>query len=175
MKVVFFLICLCSFGFAFQNSVGVSYLHSKSIYVKSDDTNTLFPALFYENEYLYFKTGITRMHQYIHLLTNNGLGLPSDIWLPSTAKLEPQKSWIFNAAFGYKLNSGFKIGTEVYYKKFENLSSFKEGSNVDINKDEVWEINVPVGNGGAYGIESTIEKVFGKTLFAINYTYSVSE
>ena len=127
------------------------------------------------NEYLYFKTGITRMHQYIHLLTNNGLGLPSDIWLPSTAKLEPQKSWIFNAAFGYKLNSGFKVGTEVYYKKFENLSSFKEGSNVDINKDEVWEINVPVGNGGAYGIESTIEKVFGKTLFAINYTYSVSD
>ncbi len=55
MKVVFFLICLCSFGFAFQNSVGVSYLYSKSIYVKSDNTNTLFPALFYENEYLYFK------------------------------------------------------------------------------------------------------------------------
>lgn len=63
MKVVFFLICLCSFGFAFQNSVGVSYLYSKSIYVKSDDTNTLFPALFYENEYLYFR-GIELGYKY---------------------------------------------------------------------------------------------------------------
>jgi hypothetical protein len=55
MRVVFFLFGLASFLFGFQNSVGVSYLHSKSIYVKSDDTNTLFPVLFYENEYLYFK------------------------------------------------------------------------------------------------------------------------
>jgi hypothetical protein len=127
------------------------------------------------SEQSFFKAGITRMQQYIHLLTNNGIGLPSDIWLPSTNKLKPQKSWIFNAGFGYKLNSGWKFGSDVYYKIFDNISSFKEGGNLNIDENSDWEHFVPVGTGVAYGVESFIEKVFGKTLLSINYTYSLSD
>ena len=63
MKIVFFLLGVASFLFGFQNSIGVAYLHSPTIYTKTDDTNTFFPALFYENEYLYFR-GIELGYKY---------------------------------------------------------------------------------------------------------------
>ena len=124
---------------------------------------------------LHFKIGAARMQQYIHLLTNGSLGFPSDIWLPTTNKLPPQQSWMFNTSFGYKLDNGLKFGMEVYYKKFENLSSFKEGGNIEVKKGYEWESLVPIGNGYAYGFETFFEKVVGKTLFGVNYTYSISD
>ena len=32
------------------------------------------------------------MQQYIHLLTNSGIGLPTDLWVPSTEQIKPQLS-----------------------------------------------------------------------------------
>jgi outer membrane receptor for ferrienterochelin and colicin len=132
-------------------------------------------SLLADGESLHFKAGITRMHQYMHLLTNNGLGLPSDIWLPANKLLEPQRSWMFNTSFGYRTNAGYKFGMEVFYKLMDDLTSYKEGGVSDINNNTEWASNVPVGKGTAYGFESYVEKVLGKTLFNINYTYSISD
>lgn len=52
---------------------------------------------------------------------------------------------------------------------------FKEGSGIDISAGNDWESEVPVGKGSAYGFETYFEKVFGKTLFNVNYTYSISD
>ncbi|MBK9736040.1 MAG: TonB-dependent receptor [Saprospiraceae bacterium] len=132
-------------------------------------------ALLANSDNLHFKIGVTRMQQYLHLLTNNGLGLPTDVWLPTNSNLPPQKSWIFNTSFGYKLNNGFKFGTEVYYKKFDDISSFKEGGGLDISEGIDWQSSIPIGNGYAYGFETFVEKVLGNTLFSVNYTYSISD
>lgn len=48
-----------------------------------------------------------RMGQYLHNLTNTGLGIPVDVWLPSTDKLQPETSWI--ASMGHFL-TGDKLG-----------------------------------------------------------------
>lgn len=138
--------------------------------------NSLQPrvALLADSENLHFKVGAAKMQQFIHLLTNNGLGLPSDVWLPSSDIIAPQESWLFNSSFGYRLNSGFRFGGDVYYKSFTNITSIKEGSGIDINTGTDWQSEVPVGSGYAYGFETYLEKVFGKTLFNINYTYSIS-
>lgn len=55
MRIIIFLVGLVSFCFAFQNSAGVAYFYSKSIYTNTQDSHTFFPALFYENEHFYFK------------------------------------------------------------------------------------------------------------------------
>ncbi|MBK8668741.1 MAG: TonB-dependent receptor [Saprospiraceae bacterium] len=132
-------------------------------------------AFLVEGEHLHFKTGISRMQQYMHLLSNNGLGFPSDVWLPSSPLLSPQKSWILNTAFGYRLNSGLKFGMEAYYKSFDKVSSFNEGASLNINENIDWQYDIPIGNGYAYGLEMYAEKVIGKTLFGANYTYSISD
>jgi len=132
-------------------------------------------ALLAGGENLYFKFGISKMQQYLHLLTNNGLGLPTDIFVPTSDVLPPQRSWIFNTSFGYRTNEGYRFGMEVYYKRMDNISSFKEGGGLDINQNVDWENNVPVGIGNAYGMETFFEKVTGKTLFAVNYAYALSD
>lgn len=156
-------------------NLGINYSLVKSNSGKNYNAVQPRLALLADGEHLHFKVGVAKMQQYMHLLSNNGLGLPSDVWLPASNILEPQKSWIFNSSFGYKLNSGLKMGADVYYKSFQNISNFKEGQGLDISDGNDWEAEIPVGEGYAYGFETYIEKVFGATLFNFNYTYSVSD
>lgn len=132
-------------------------------------------SLLAESEALHFKVGATRLQQNMHLLSNNGLGFPSDVWLPASNILPPQKSWLFNAGFGMRNNAGYKVGTEVYFKSFDQITSYREGANQDINLNTDWQSEIPVGEGYAYGLEAYAEKSAGKTLFNFNYTYSVSD
>ena len=43
------------------------------------------------------KASITRNLQYIHLVSNSGTTLPTDLWVPSTYKVKPQISWLYAA------------------------------------------------------------------------------
>jgi CarboxypepD_reg-like domain/TonB-dependent Receptor Plug Domain/Secretin and TonB N terminus short domain len=132
-------------------------------------------ALLASGESLYFKAGASRMMQPMHVLNSNSTGFFSEMWLPITAQLEPQKSWLFHSSIGYKNNSGYKSGMEVYYKTFDGLSLLKEGSVFEVTSDQKWENLLPIGTGYAYGLEIYFEKVTGKTLFNLNYSYSISD
>jgi len=166
---------LMSLGDGVNVNLGLNYSYMK---VSNDKNYALLQpriALLAGGDHLHFKIGASRMVQYMHLLTNNGLGFPSDVWLPVSDVIAPQKSWIFNTSFGYRLNSGLKFGMEVYFKTLEEISTFKEGGVLDISSGNDWESQIPIGEGYAYGLESYVEKVVGKTLFSLNYTYSVSD
>jgi outer membrane receptor for ferrienterochelin and colicin len=43
------------------------------------------------------KLSATRNLQFIHLVSNSGTTLPTDIWVPSTYKVKPQLSWLYAA------------------------------------------------------------------------------
>jgi hypothetical protein len=43
------------------------------------------------------KASVTRNLQYIHLVSNAGTTLPTDLWVPSTIKVKPQISWLYAA------------------------------------------------------------------------------
>ncbi|MBK8392204.1 MAG: hypothetical protein IPL23_24370 [Saprospiraceae bacterium] len=63
------------------------------------------------------KASFATMRQYINLLSFEGIGLPTDLWVPSTAKIKPQDSW--QAAFGTAktINDSYELSVEVYYKR----------------------------------------------------------
>lgn len=132
-------------------------------------------ALLASGESLYFKAGASRMMQSMHVLNANSTGFFSEMWLPVTDQLLPQKSWLFNSSISYKDNNGFKSGLEVYYKIFDKLSQLQEGKIFEVTADEKWENLLPIGEGYAYGLEMYFEKVTGKTLFNLNYSYSISD
>jgi len=125
-------------------------------------------------ENAFFKVGVTRMNQYLHLLSSNGLGLPTDVWLPSTDRLGPEKSWIGTAGVGYYNPSGFRIGLEGYYKIFDELTTYNEGGLTKISAGENWEELLPVGSGDAYGLELYFDHIIGRTTWNSNYTLAFS-
>jgi len=163
-----------SFSYSTKLNIG---LHTNYTLTDNERYLSLQPrvALLTQANNLYFKIGATRMNQYLHLLSNNGLGLPSDIWLPSTDQLAPEQSWIFSADLGFKNKGGFQWGVETYYKLMEDITSFGEGKTANISVDNNWEDLIPVGGGNSYGLELYFNKIIGRTTWNANYTISKTE
>ncbi|HMK04698.1 MAG TPA: TonB-dependent receptor, partial [Ferruginibacter sp.] len=64
------------------------------------------------------KAAVTRNLQYIHLVSNAGTTLPTDIWVPSTYKVKPQTSWLYAAGiFKNFRDNMYETSIEVYYKQ----------------------------------------------------------
>ncbi len=116
------------------------------------------------------KASYATMTQYLHLLTNEGIGLPTDLWLPSTARVAPEQSW--QAAFGVAktFRDKFEFSVEGYYKKMTNLISYKEGASfIDFGD---WQDKIEQGEGESYGAEFFLQKKKGKTTGWLGYTLS---
>ena len=117
------------------------------------------------------KASYAQMAQYIHLLTNSGVGLPTDLWVPTTARIKPENSWQVAGGLAKSFDPGIEVSLEAYYKVMNNIVEYKEGASfVDLNG--TWEDRVAAGQGWAYGTELFIQKKSGKTTGWIGYTLS---
>ena len=76
---------------------------------------------------LALKLSYAEMSQFVNLLTNEGLGLPTDLWVPSTKNISPQQSWQVAAGLA-KTFGDFEVSLEGYYKQMDGLLSYKEGA-----------------------------------------------
>jgi TonB-dependent Receptor Plug Domain len=119
------------------------------------------------------------MNQYIHLLSNTGIGLPTDLWVPSTAKLAPQQSR--QVALGVAKDfdkKGLALTVEGYYKTMNNIVNYKEGASFLLidgpeGADQVrWDDNITSGRGWSYGAEVLLQKKTGRLSGWIGYTLS---
>lgn len=63
------------------------------------------------------KAGFSTMRQYIHLLTNETIGLPTDLWLPTTERVKPQDAWQAAIGTAKTLGKDYEFSVEVYYKE----------------------------------------------------------
>lgn len=131
------------------------------------------------------KASFVTMTQFLHLLSNTSVGIPTDIWVPSTNRIRPQRSW--QAALGVTHQLAYKqieLSLETYYKRMDRLVQFTESSNFlsesldtdflhDAQRD--WQETVAVGQGWAYGTEILIRKPLGKTTGWLGYTLSWSQ
>ena len=126
-------------------------------------------ALLYEvNPRWSIKGGYARMKQYVHLISNSGISLPTDVWYPSTDAVHPQRSDQVSAGFSYLIAKGLLLTNEYYYKWLKNQVDFRDGANLFLN-DEI-EREFEFGKGYAYGTEVSLEKDFGKLSGWIAYT-----
>lgn len=114
------------------------------------------------------KASYSRMHQFLHLIANSGVALPTDVWYPSTKKVPPQRSDQVALGWSYLINKQWFFNTEVYYKKLENQLEFIDGAELFANND--LENEIAIGDGEGYGWEVSIEKKEGKLNGWIGYT-----
>ncbi len=153
-------------------------LHANYYWIQKKDYKSLQPRCsiqyFFNNE-AKFSASFSTMNQNIHLLSNTGVGLPTDLWLPTTSLTKPEKSQQFSIGY-YKNNfkNQFNFSIETYYKTFTNLIEFSEGQSF-FSGGNNWEEKIQQnGQGKAYGVELFLEKSIGDFKGFISYTVSAT-
>ena len=123
------------------------------------------------NDHSSLKTSISKTYQYLHLITNNGTTLPTDVWVPSTSIVQPQMAWQYSAGyFRNFLDDKLETSVEVYYKDMKNQVQYKDGYVPNSLQDP--ELSYVFGTGTAYGTEFFVNKTQGKFTGWLGYTLS---
>jgi hypothetical protein len=116
------------------------------------------------------KASFTTMRQYINLLAFEGIGLPTDIWVPATKKIKPQDSWQAAAGWAKSIGDDLELSVEGYYKKMTNLVAYADGQGIFQTDD--WQNRVVQGDGESYGGEVLLQKKNGRLSGWVGYTLS---
>jgi hypothetical protein len=125
------------------------------------------------NEESSIKLSYTRMNQYINLLSNTAIAIPSDIWKLSSPYIRPLLANQF--ALGYYRNfrkNTFETSVELYFKTLRNITEYRNGAQLLLN--ETIETELLEASGYNYGIELYARKNSGKLKGWISYTWSIS-
>ena len=128
-------------------------------------------ARFLITEEFSMKAAYTMMTQYVHLLTNSTIGLPTDLWLPATDTIRPQHSQQGALGFAYNLHNKWDFSIEGFYKDMKGLIEYKEGASF-LNMTDDWESKIEMGRGWSYGVEFLARKTTGKITGWVGYTLS---
>jgi hypothetical protein len=117
------------------------------------------------------KAGYSYMTQYLHLLSSSNISLPTDLWVPVTARIAPMNSHQVAMGVFYSWKSLVDFSVEGYYKSMDNLMEYKPGSSF-FGTSANWEDKVCLGRGWAYGVEFLAQKSVGKITGWLGYTWS---
>jgi hypothetical protein len=116
------------------------------------------------------KASVSRNLQYIHLVSNSGTTLPTDLWVPSTFRVQPQKSWQYaGGLFKNFADNTYETSVEVYYKTMQNQIEYREGYTPNFGDTETEFV---FGKGWSYGSEFFVNKTRGRLAGWVGYTLS---
>jgi hypothetical protein len=116
------------------------------------------------------KAAVSRNYQYIHLVSNSGNTLPTDLWVPSTYRVKPQIAWLYAAGlFKNFEDNKYETSIEFYYKDMQNQVDYKEGYTPSLKDPEEEFV---AGKGWSYGAELLVNKQKGRFTGWIGYTLS---
>lgn len=149
-------------------------LHASGFLVNEQSYTSWQPRLsgrYLVNEQNAVKASFASMTQFLHLLTNAGIGLPTDLWVPPTDRIAPQMANQWALGWVRTLPGGFEVSIEGYYKIMHNLIEYRDGASFIAGADN-WQNLVELGKGWSYGAELFIEKKVGNTTGWVGYTLS---
>ncbi len=118
------------------------------------------------------KISAVKSYQYIHLITNNGSTLPTDLWVPSSLLVKPQIAWQYSLGyFRNFMNNKVEGSIEFHHKDMKNQIEYREGYTPSQPSREQ-ELDYVFGSGEAYGAEFFLNKTKGRFTGWIGYTLS---
>lgn len=116
-----------------------------------------------------------RVQQFLHVATLSPVGLPTDIWWPTTPNVRRQDGYQVAIALQgmprWKSHN-WDLSWELFYRWMENVVDFRSGADIFLNPQ--LERDLVQGRGWAYGGEWMIQKLTGALTGWISYTYSRS-
>ena len=118
-----------------------------------------------------FSISYTQAAQSIHMLTTSSVGIPSDVWMPANALLEP--SIMRQLALSYEYNfpgKAYSLSVEAYIRKTSHVVDYKE--HADIFQNAAIEMEVETGFAKGGGLEIYFSKNHGPVTGWLSYTLS---
>ena len=119
---------------------------------------------------IWVKLTASRNRQFFHQLNNLTMGLPSDLWVPSTANFKPAQSRLLSAGTSISLTKSWKFNAEGFIRQFFDILEYKDNA-VYVTSNLNWENSVVSGTGQTNGIEIWLEKSKGRLTGWASYTY----
>jgi outer membrane receptor for ferrienterochelin and colicin len=134
---------------------------------------------------LSMKASYAMMNQYMLLLSSSTIGLPTDLWVPVTKNIKPQRSQQIALGVVYEPKiTGMTFSVEGYYKKMDRIIAYLPGTsflsgfedafegNINETKNLDWDSKVSSGQGWSYGVEFLARRTVGKFTGWMGYTLS---
>ena len=128
-------------------------------------------ATFAATEDITLQAAYSYCNQFVHLIIRNDIGVPSDVWFPSTENVKPANGHQYVLGVQSQLfDKEWSFGVEGYYKTLSNVYEFKD--------DATFSLLAPVdnqftsGTGEAYGVEFLLRKNIGQLTGWLGYTLS---
>ena len=160
------------FGKKIKTNAGI---HISAFFVNDRKYFSLQPRLsarYLLNRQLTLKLGYARMTQYMHLLTSSRIVQSTDLWVPSTNKIRPQRSSQVSIGSAFAPSDAYQLEIDAYYKKMNNLIEYVDGASFLSTSTSNWESKTTSGKGTSYGIELFLKKKTGKLTGWVSYTLS---
>lgn len=122
-------------------------------------------STFLLNNKMAFKASYGRMFQYSHYLnTFISIGLPTDLWMPSTEELRPEQSDQFSLGFYFNNKKLWRFNIEAFYKYQQDILSYAPNStglakflSASSNEFTSWADRTMEGFAKIYGVEMQAE------------------
>lgn len=115
------------------------------------------------------------MSQNVHLLTGGAATIPTDLWIPSTDGIAPQRGHQLAVGLAQSFRElGIEISAEAYYKWMRRLREYADDANAFGAANLNWVNVTEYGNGASYGFEAFVQKKKGRLTGWVGYTWSRS-
>ena len=153
-------------------------LHYAGYAVDGDYLNSMQPRVsgrYLVSERLSAKLSYASMMQFIHLLSNTSVGLPTDLWVPATSQVPAQSSQQIAAGLSHSIPKyKLDLSVEGYFKWMDGLIEYKEGASF-ISRSN-WQSQIETnGRGWAYGMEFLVQRKLGQLSGWAGYTLAWSK
>lgn len=115
----------------------------------------------------------SKMSQFIHQFTTNGLSVPTEFRIPSSKNIKPETSEIINLSYRLQAGKTSSFSAEIYLKNMDNLLAL--GSGQDIANGyfaRKIEDRLASGKGISRGIEFSYVQQLNWLRFQMAYTLS---
>lgn len=115
------------------------------------------------------RASVLQTVQPMHLLTNNTGDILNDVWVPATAKVEPETAWQYSGGVQYDHPKGYTVSIDGYYKTMHHLSEYKYGTTFILDNISWDDQLLNSGTGKAYGMELFFAKTKGQFTAWVKY------
>ncbi|MFK8161832.1 MAG: TonB-dependent receptor plug domain-containing protein [Lewinella sp.] len=116
-----------------------------------------------------WKVTYDQMVQPIHLVSSTVIGLPTDLWVPSTPEIAPSTVSQVGFSYNHDLTTKWQLEVELYHRDMRHLVDYTESG-----QNNGWVDNLSVGKGFANGAEFSLHYAGRRLRGWVSYTLAES-
>ncbi|MEM6397252.1 MAG: TonB-dependent receptor [Bacteroidota bacterium] len=111
--------------------------------------------------------------QAVHRLSSVSIGLPTDMWVPSTGRYQPARARQISLRSRWLLTKNWRLELGAYVRKMNRILLYAP----NIEADQTWSNNVSQGKGSTEGLEFLLSRRLGAGRWSgwLSYTWANSE